>query len=64
MQSLMKKKVTNCVAAAIILLSAITTVKAQYMPAVFDRHYGKDNRMQHLCPMPGNELAAVGQEAQ
>ena len=39
-------------------------VKAQYMPVVFDKSYGTNNKVQQMCTLPGDEVAMVGKEGQ
>ena len=39
-------------------------VKAQYMPVVFDKSYGTNNKIQQICALPGDEVAMVGKEGQ
>lgn len=39
-------------------------VKAQYIPVVFDKSYGTNNKIQQIYTLPGDEVAMVGKEGQ
>lgn len=47
----------------LLLVAAVCPqVKAQYMPVVFDKTYGNNNRVERICALPGDEVALVGNE--
>lgn len=39
-------------------------MKAQYMPVVFDKSYGTNNKIQQICSLADDEVALVGKEGQ
>lgn len=49
-----------------LLLAMVVSVhmKAQYMPVVFDKSYGTNNKIQIACALPEDEMAMVGKEGQ
>ncbi|NDV84136.1 Calx-beta domain-containing protein [Bacteroides sp. 51] len=53
-------------ALAVFVLGLVATaqVYAQYMPVVFDKKYGDNNKIEHVCPLVGDEVAMVGKEGQ
>ena len=53
-------------ALALFVLGLIATaqVYAQYMPVVFDKKYGDNNKIELVCPLLGDEVAMVGKEGQ
>lgn len=48
----------------LFLLGAIATsqIYAQYMPVVFDKKYGENNKIQLITSLAGDEVVAVGKE--
>lgn len=51
---------------ALFALSFIASIQvfAQYMPVVFDKKYGDNNKIEHICSLVGDEVAVVGKEGQ
>ncbi|MEG1402569.1 Calx-beta domain-containing protein [Bacteroides sp.] len=43
---------------------AYLPMKAQYMPVVFDKSYGTNNKIQQVCLLAGDEVAMIGKEGQ
>lgn len=43
-------------------LATFSQVNAQYMPVVFDKSYGTNNKIQQICTLTGDEVAMVGKE--
>lgn len=43
---------------------ASSQVRAQYMPVVFDKKYGENNKIQQIASIAGDEVVAVGKEGQ
>ena len=45
-------------------IMAYLPMKAQYMPVVFDKSYGTNNKIQQVCLLAGDEVAMIGKEGQ
>lgn len=58
------KKINIHRALALFVLCLIATahVYAQYMPVVFDKKYGENNKIEQVCSLAGDEVAMVGKE--
>lgn len=55
-----KKIYGSLLICALLIGFSINTLKAQYMPVVFDRTYGENIDYQHLCPVADGEAVLVG----
>lgn len=55
-----KKIYGSLLICALLIGFPINTLKAQYMPVVFDRTYGENIDYQHLCPAADGESVLVG----
>lgn len=45
-------------------IMAYLPMKAQYMPVVFDKSYGTNNKIQQVCLLAGDEVAMIVKEGQ
>ncbi|MDR3118696.1 MAG: hypothetical protein LBU44_04650 [Mediterranea sp.] len=60
------KKIIIHRALALFVLGFIASVQvsSQYMPVVFDKKYGENYRVEHVCSLIGDEVAMIGKEGQ
>ena len=59
-----RTKIHRTLALFVLGLIAAAQVYAQYMPVVFDKKYGDNNKVELVCPLSGDEIAMVGKEGQ
>ncbi|MDR0745775.1 MAG: hypothetical protein LBF17_04685 [Mediterranea sp.] len=60
------KKIRIHGALVLFVLSLIASVQvfSQYMPVVFDKKYGENNKVEHVCSLIGDEVAMIGKDGQ
>ena len=58
------KKIRIHRALALFVLGLIASAQgfSQYMPVVFDKKYGENNRVEHVCSLAGDEVAVIGKD--
>lgn len=59
-----KTKIHRVLMFLLLAVAVSVQMKAQYMPVVFDKSYGTNNKIQLACTLPGDEVAMVGKEGQ
>jgi len=59
-----KTRIHRALALFVLGLVASAQGFAQYMPVVFDKKYGENNKVEHVCSLPGDEVAMIGKEGQ
>lgn len=59
-----KIKVHRVLMSLLLAMAVSVQMKGQYMPVVFDKSYGTNNKIQMACTLPADEVAMVGKEGQ
>lgn len=59
-----KTKIHRVLMFLLLAMVVAMQMKAQYMPVVFDKSYGTNNKIQLACTLLGDEMAMVGKEGQ
>lgn len=57
-------RIWSILASLTVGLMVSVQVCAQYMPVVFDKKYGENNKIDRVCPLSGDEVAMIGKEGQ